>query len=71
MFLTGHSSSIPVLTRLWQVNSNLFIEGCLEMYKKDAMTISRILDIAQDLKVNVYIINIIFLIFFRLFDKRT
>ena len=53
MFLTGHSSSTPVLTRLWQVNSNLFIEGCLEMYKKDAMTVSRILDIAQDLKVKV------------------
>ncbi|CAB4419785.1 unnamed protein product [Rhizophagus irregularis] len=51
MFLTGHSSSTPVLTRLWQVNSNLFVEGCLEMYKKDAMTISRILDIAQDLKI--------------------
>ncbi|CAG8494332.1 7474_t:CDS:10 [Funneliformis mosseae] len=50
MFLAGHSSSTPVLTRLWQVNSGLFIEGCLEMYKKDAMTISRILDIAQDLK---------------------
>ncbi|CAG8523976.1 14374_t:CDS:10, partial [Acaulospora morrowiae] len=51
MFLAGHSSSTPVLTRLWQINSNLFIEGCLEAYKKDAMTISRILDIAQDLKI--------------------
>ena len=53
MFLAGHSSSTLVLTRLWQVNNNLFIEGCLEMYKKDAMTVSRILDIAQDLKVSV------------------
>ncbi|CAG8495409.1 7265_t:CDS:10 [Scutellospora calospora] len=46
----GHSSSTTVLTRLWQVNSNLFTEGCLEMHKKDAMAVSRILDIAQDLK---------------------
>ncbi|CAG8680674.1 868_t:CDS:2, partial [Cetraspora pellucida] len=51
VFLAGHSSSTPVLTRLWQVNSVLFTEGCLEMHKKDAMTISRILDIAQDLKI--------------------
>ncbi|CAG8600350.1 5032_t:CDS:2 [Diversispora eburnea] len=51
MFLAGHSSSTPVLTRMWQVNSNSFIEGCLEMYNKDNMTISRILDIAQDLKI--------------------
>lgn len=51
VFLAGHSSSTPVLTRLWQVNDNLFTEGCLEMHKKDAMSVSRILDIAQDLKI--------------------
>ncbi|CAG8484093.1 12574_t:CDS:2 [Ambispora gerdemannii] len=51
MFLISHSSSTLVLTRLWQVNPNLFIEGCLDLYKKDAMHISRILDIAQDLKI--------------------
>ncbi|CAG8526473.1 8493_t:CDS:10 [Ambispora leptoticha] len=51
MFLISHSSSTLVLTRLWQVNPTLFIEGCLDLYKKDAMHISRILDIAQDLKI--------------------
>ncbi|KAG9303880.1 hypothetical protein G9A89_005790 [Geosiphon pyriformis] len=51
MFLISHSSSTLVLTNLWEVNPKLFIEGCLDLYQKDAMQISRILDIAQDLKI--------------------
>ncbi|CAG8671517.1 10111_t:CDS:2, partial [Paraglomus occultum] len=51
MFLSGHSSGIFVLNLLWQLNSELFSEGCIELYNKDPANVSRILDLAQELKV--------------------
>lgn len=42
-----------MFTRLWQLNGNLLLSGFLDLYNKDATTLSRILDVAQDLKVNL------------------
>ncbi|RUP46545.1 hypothetical protein BC936DRAFT_146826 [Jimgerdemannia flammicorona] len=51
IFLNGHSGSSLVFTRLWQLNPNLLVSGFLDLYNKDATSLSRILDVAQDLKV--------------------
>ncbi|RUS19853.1 hypothetical protein BC937DRAFT_86816 [Endogone sp. FLAS-F59071] len=51
VFLNGHSGSSLVFTRLWQLNYNLLLSGFLDLYNKDATTLSRILDVAQDLKI--------------------
>jgi CCR4-NOT transcription complex subunit 1 len=52
LFLTGHPNASLILSRLWTLNGDLLVSGLLEMYKKDANTLSRILDIAQDLRVS-------------------
>ncbi|RKP25851.1 CCR4-Not complex component, Not1-domain-containing protein, partial [Syncephalis pseudoplumigaleata] len=51
LFLTGHPSANLTLSRLWTLNGELLVSGLLEMYRKDANTLSRILDIAQDLRI--------------------
>ncbi|KAJ3129357.1 CCR4-NOT transcription complex subunit 1, partial [Irineochytrium annulatum] len=50
MFLIGHPSSSFVLPILWQLNQQLPLAGLVHMYAKDQSTLSRILDIAQDMK---------------------
>jgi len=52
LFLSGHPSSPFVLSRLWQVNSNLSISSLQQMYSKDPSSLSRILDVAQEMKVS-------------------
>lgn len=51
LFLTGHPNSSLVLAKLHKINPSMLVGGLLEMYEKDKNSISRILDIAQDLKV--------------------
>ncbi|KAJ3024175.1 hypothetical protein HKX48_005578 [Thoreauomyces humboldtii] len=50
LFLTGHPNSTFVLPRLWQLNQNLSISGLLHMYTKDPSSLSRILDVAQEMR---------------------
>ncbi|CAJ0847288.1 16872_t:CDS:10 [Entrophospora sp. SA101] len=50
-FLTSHLNSTLVLSYLWHIDNKLFIESCLEMYRKDHFTITRLLDVSQELKV--------------------
>ena len=51
LFLQGHASSGVVLPALWQSSPSLFITGILAYYASDPSSLSRILDLAQDLKV--------------------
>jgi CCR4-NOT transcription complex subunit 1 len=50
LFLNGHQSSSVVLMKLWQINPNDLIFGLLNVYNNDRSQLSRILDIAQEIK---------------------
>lgn len=51
VYMTGNSSSSLVLTKMWKINPDFFTRSIMEMYSTDANMISRILDIAHELKV--------------------
>ncbi|KAF7728004.1 hypothetical protein EC973_006769 [Apophysomyces ossiformis] len=51
IYLTGNTSSTLVLTKLWKVKPDLFIKGVMEMYSKDATSLTRILDFTHELKI--------------------
>ena len=50
-FIVGQSTSSIVLPRIWQHNPNVFFSSLVETHRRDPTTASRILDIAQDLKL--------------------
>lgn len=50
VFVVGHSSSVFVLTRVWQWNPEILTDVMVNLYLQDSSTLSRILDIAQELK---------------------
>ncbi|RKP10666.1 CCR4-Not complex component, Not1-domain-containing protein [Thamnocephalis sphaerospora] len=58
VFLVGHPNSSLILSRLWTLNGTMLVSGLREMYKKDANTLSRILDVAQDLKIITTLLSI-------------
>lgn len=51
LFLQGHTSSGFVLPALWQSSPSLFITGLLALYASDPSSLSRILDLSQELKI--------------------
>lgn len=51
LYLGGNAGSAFVLTKLWQVNPEFLTKSIFEMYGNDATSLSRILDIAHELKV--------------------
>ncbi|KAH6563032.1 hypothetical protein BASA62_008802 [Batrachochytrium salamandrivorans] len=50
IFLTGHPHAPYVLPHVWQLAPALFVSGLVLMHSKDPSSISRILDIAQEMK---------------------
>ena len=50
-FLTGQPSSPVVLPRLWRIHSQLMLLCMTELHRIDPTCISRLLDIAQELKI--------------------
>ncbi|KNC97024.1 CCR4-NOT core subunit CDC39 [Spizellomyces punctatus DAOM BR117] len=58
LFLTGHPNSGFVLPRLWQVNQSLSTSGLLHLYAKDPSSLSRILDVAQEMRALSQILEI-------------
>ncbi|KAK9712477.1 CCR4-NOT core subunit cdc39 [Basidiobolus ranarum] len=50
-FLAGHMNSNFVLWRLWNINNSLLINAALDMYHSNPTLVSRILDVAQDIKI--------------------
>lgn len=50
LFLGNHPNSSYVLQKLWGVNRSLVMRGMVESYNKDAYCLSRLLDVAHDIK---------------------
>ncbi|KAJ3415017.1 hypothetical protein HDV05_005662 [Chytridiales sp. JEL 0842] len=57
MFLAGHPSSNFVIPLLWQIAQPLTIAGLVHIYTKDPSSLSRILDVAQEMKALTQILE--------------
>lgn len=51
MFLAGHPNHQLVFMRIWQIDPNYLTTAFREYYEESPLNITRILDVAQDLKV--------------------
>jgi CCR4-NOT transcription complex subunit 1 len=51
MFLAGHPNHQLVFMRIWQIDPSYLTQAFIDFYNKNQLNITRILDIAQDLKV--------------------
>eukprot|EP00898_Chlorokybus_atmophyticus_P005844 jgi/Chlat1/6260/Chrsp44S05774 len=51
VYLANHPNSSVVLHRVWPMNNSLVLRAMVDMHSKDPGTVSRVLDVAQDLKV--------------------
>jgi hypothetical protein len=51
LFLGNHPNSSYVLHKLWSINRSLVMRGMVESYNKDPYCLSRLLDVAHDIKV--------------------
>ena len=54
MFLAGHPNHQLVFMRIWQIEPTYLINALRDFYEEKPTNISRILDIAQDLKVSYH-----------------
>ena len=52
MFLAGHPNHQLVFMRIWQIEPTYLTDAFRDFYDENPLNISRILDVAQDLKVN-------------------
>lgn len=52
MFLAGHPNHQLVFMRIWQINPGYLTTAFREFYDDNNLNITRILDVAQDLKVS-------------------
>ncbi len=50
-FLLGQPSSSVVLPKVWGLNPNVLLFCMVEMHRRDSSVLSRLLDVAQELKV--------------------
>ncbi|KAI8394298.1 CCR4-Not complex component, Not1-domain-containing protein [Radiomyces spectabilis] len=50
-FSSGNGASLLVMTKLWQLNPEFYTQTILEMYTKDATSLTRILDFTNELKI--------------------
>lgn len=51
MFLAGHPNHQLVFMRLWQIEPTYLTDAFRDFYEENPLNISRILDVAQDLKI--------------------
>lgn len=51
MFLAGHPNHQLVFMRIWQIEPKYLLNALREFYEENPLNITRILDVAQDLKV--------------------
>ena len=51
MFLAGHPNHQLVFMRIWQIEPKYLLNALREFYEENSLNITRILDVAQDLKV--------------------
>jgi CCR4-NOT transcription complex subunit 1 len=52
MFLQGHPNHQLVFMRIWQIQPDYLMTAFNDFYKEDTLNVTRILDVAQDLKVS-------------------
>jgi CCR4-NOT transcription complex subunit 1 len=53
MFLAGHPNHQLVFMRIWQIEPSYLTNAFRDFYEENPLNITRILDVAQDLKVRV------------------
>lgn len=53
MFLAGHPNHQLVFMRIWQIQPSYLTTAFRDFYDENNLNITRILDVAQDLKVRV------------------
>lgn len=51
MFLAGHPNHQLVFMRIWQIKPSYLTDAFRDFYNEDPLNITRILDVAQDLKI--------------------
>lgn len=52
MFLGGHPNHQLVFMRIWQIEPSYLTDAFRDFYEESPLNITRILDVAQDLKVS-------------------
>lgn len=52
MFLAGHPNHQLVFMRIWQIEPTYLTNAFRDFYEESPLNITRILDVAQDLKVS-------------------
>jgi len=50
MFLAGHPNHQLVFMRIWQIEPTYLTDAFRDFYEENPLNITRILDVAQDLK---------------------
>jgi CCR4-NOT transcription complex subunit 1 len=53
MFLAGHPNHQLVFMRIWQIEPSYLTNAFRDFYDENPLNITRILDVAQDLKVRL------------------
>lgn len=56
-FLIGQTSSLIVLPKVWTLNPNTILVCMAEMHRRDATCLSRLLDVAQELKIIPFLLD--------------
>ncbi len=59
VFMQGHANFGPFIQKFWQIIPTILITGLTNMYRKSPTLLSRILDIAQEVKVMLLIMYIL------------
>jgi hypothetical protein len=57
MFLGGHPNHQLVFMRIWQIEPSYLTDAFRDFYEESPLNITRILDVAQDLKVGICLIH--------------
>jgi CCR4-NOT transcription complex subunit 1 len=55
MFLAGHPNHQLVFMRIWQIDQGYLTQAFIDFYQENQLNITRISDIAQDLKVSWFL----------------
>ena len=59
MFLAGHPNHQLVFMRIWQIEPSYLTNAFRDFYDENPLNITRILDVAQDLKVRLSSLSIV------------
>ena len=63
MFFGNHPNALPVLSRVWILDKELFQQAMIEVYKKDPAISSNLLNLVQELRASSPLFHISFMVF--------